>query len=86
MSYSFDGKIANQQPKIKNLTTAKSYCEKCNKLIEAPLRNYITVGEKMYLVFSYIDTSHYVYETKAGVAVAYCSKYCRDRHNHRFIK
>lgn len=87
MSYSFDGKIANQRPKIINLTSAKTRCEKCNKTIEAPFRTHIGItAGSCYLVFSYINTPHYIYETKAGISVTYCSKYCRDKHNHRFAK
>lgn len=86
MSYSFDGKIANQCPKIINYTTAKTRCEKCNKIIEAPFRNFTEFDNKVYLTFNYIGTSHYIYETKIGIAITYCSKYCRDRHNHRFVK
>lgn len=86
MSYSFDGKIANQHPKITNYTTAKVKCEKCNKLIESPFRCFSEFSNKVYLTFSYIGTSHYIYETKMGIAIIYCSRYCRDKHNHRFVK
>ncbi len=86
MSYSFDGKITNQCPKITNYASAKTQCEKCNKIIEAPLRGFVRLDNKDYLTFNYINTPHYIYETKAGIAITYCSKYCRNLHNHRFIK
>lgn len=86
MSYPFDGKIANQCYKIKNLTSDKTYCEKCDKTVEAPHRAFIQPNYNTFQAFNYLDTPHYIYETKAGVAVVYCSKYCRDRHNHRFVK
>lgn len=86
MSYSFDGKIANQCPKIRNYTSAKTLCEKCNKTMEAPYRSFLQIDHTTFLTFNYIDTPHYIYETKSGIAIVYCSKYCRDRHNHRFVK
>lgn len=86
MSYNFDGKIVNQCPIIINYTTAKTKCGKCGKIIDAPVRDFVTIGVKAYLTFNYIQTSSYIYETKSGRSVAYCSDYCRKKHNHRFQK
>jgi hypothetical protein len=86
MSYNFDGKIANQCPTITNYTSAKARCEKCSKVIDAPLRSFIEIGDKEYLTFSYMDTPHSIYETKGGIAVTYCSDYCKRKHNHRFAR
>lgn len=81
MSYSLEGKIANQDPTHIN-------CEKCFVPIEAPVA--ITVNSKstsqMFFCKSYIGTQYYIYETKGGAAVVYCSEYCRNKHNHRFSK
>lgn len=86
MSYSFEGKLANQKPTITNLTSAKTKCGKCNRTMEAPIRSYAKLHNKFYLTFSYLESEAYIYETKAGIAITYCSKYCRDKHNHRFTK
>lgn len=86
MSYNFDGKIANQCPFIINYTTPKTECSKCGKVIEAPHRSFIEINNRVYLTFNYLETTHYLYETKGGVAVAYCSDYCKRKHNHRFAK
>lgn len=86
MSYNFDGKITNQCPKLLNYTSAKSICSKCGKLIEAPVASYIELNNKVYCVRSYLDTPHFIHETKSGTSVVYCSDYCRKKHNHRFQK
>ena len=86
MSYNFEGKIVNQSPTITNLTSAKTKCEKCARVIEAPTRFMMNVNDTFYLAFSYLDTDYFVYETKSGRAVAYCSEYCKSKHNHRFSK
>lgn len=82
MSYSFDGKIANQRPK--NLTK----CEKCRKETPYPDNGTFaqTLGPSIFEAFSYIGTSNFIYESKSGTAVVYCSEYCRNKHNHRFGK
>lgn len=82
MSYNFDGKIVNQRPQ--NLTK----CGKCQKTIPYPDNGTFaqTSGPSIFEAFSYIGTSNFIYETKSGRAVVYCSEYCRDRHNHRFSK
>lgn len=79
-----EGKIANQSPMYKN--TGKSLCSKCNKLMDYPDTKVLGSNKKVYLVRSYLDSPFYIYETRKGQAVVYCSKYCRDKHNHRFQK
>ena len=86
MSYSFDGKVANQAAKEVNYTTAKCHCSKCDKIIEAPKKKHVSIEDKVFLLQSYLGTENFIYETKSGSAVTYCSKYCRDKHNHRFTK
>jgi hypothetical protein len=81
-----EGKIANQAPRINMKADVK--CGNCSKLIPYPERVYFPVPiggvNHVYLTFSYIGTDYWIYETKHGKAVAYCSKYCRNKHNHRF--
>lgn len=84
MSYNIDGKIANQCPRLVNYTSAKSKCAKCSKLIEAPSVSVVNFNNKAYTIRDYLDTCNFIYETKSGIAVVYCSEYCRNKHNHRF--
>jgi hypothetical protein len=86
MSYNFDGKLANQSPVVHNLTSAKTLCSKCSKLIDFPIRNCVTINDLSYFTFNYLGTAHFLHETKSGRAVAYCSDYCRRKHNHRFAR
>ena len=83
----FEGKVANRTA----VKTVKEYvntlCGKCAKLI--PLPEDIIVGSKKsgyYICKSYLATEHFVYETKSGNAICYCSEYCARKHNHRFTK
>jgi hypothetical protein len=84
MSYVLDGKIANQSCKIR--LDGFTACEKCNKAVKRPERVMVKVEQlkKSLLCFSYVGSSSYIYETKIGIAVVYCSEYCRNKHNHRF--
>jgi hypothetical protein len=80
-----EGKIANQAPRYTH--KSKTRCEHCRKEIDHPEQRVIRLNIKLaYYVCHYINTPHYIYETKSGRAVTYCSKYCRNRHNHRFQK
>jgi hypothetical protein len=82
MSYNFDGKIANQRPQ--NIPK----CSKCGTELSQPDNGTFaeTSGPSIYEAYSYLKTSFYIYETKSGRAVVYCSEYCRNKHNHRFQK
>ena len=88
MSLVFDGRVSNQSPNFK--LDGGVTCSKCCKEIEAPNITHIAVpddiDEHIFSVYNYLRTSHYIYESKSGKAVVYCSKYCRDKHNHRFTK
>ena len=91
MSYNFDGKIVNQRPRFKfNSGNPKPTCSKCGKLIHSPEKlavvSNIIQGATMFTAYSYVGTRYFIYETKSGSAVVYCSAYCRDKHNHRFQK
>lgn len=87
MSYVFDGKISNQGPYFVGFT-GKARCSKCNKLINPPTRLKLAHTElkRFFFCYTYIQTSYYIYETKSGTSVVYCSDYCRKKHNHRFNK
>lgn len=84
MSYNIDGKVANQSPSVKMDNTVR--CEKCSKIFSAPLRSTMLTPPRGYIIRHYVHTSFFIYETKSGVAVVYCSDYCRKKHNHRFTK
>ena len=86
MSYSIDGKIANQETHIR--LSGKIPCSKCNKLLPVPNKAVIKsdATSQVFNCSSYIGTSYFIYESKSGTAVVYCSQYCRDKHNHRFNK
>lgn len=81
MSYNLEGKIANQIPNIKFDNSLS--CEKCKKIIDKPVTSALYVGKYKFNTYSYIGTDQYIYETKSGRSVVYCSKYCMKRHNHR---
>jgi hypothetical protein len=51
-------------------------------------KNVVSVDHKehTFLTYHYIGTDYWTYESKLGFSVNYCSKYCRDKHNHRFNK
>jgi hypothetical protein len=82
----FEGKIANQCPTLTNYTSAKTTCGKCSKLIDAPITSFVKLDNRVYTFRSYIGTPYSIYETKGGIAVTYCSDYCKRKHNHRFAK
>jgi len=83
MSYSIDGKVSNQCV----LTHfSKPRCSKCNKTILAPSYTTMEANNRVFSISHYIGTAHFIYETKSGRSVLYCSDYCRKKHNHRFRK
>lgn len=86
MSYTLDGKIANQTPDVK--LSGKTSCAKCFKKIAPPERVEVVSNStsQVFVCASYIGKEHFIYESKSGTAVVYCSEYCRDKHNHRFNK
>lgn len=86
MSYSIDGKIANQECSIR--LDGKVPCEKCGRSLPMPQKVVLSSRtlKQVYSCTSYIGTPFYIYEAKSGTAVVYCSYYCRNKHNHRFNK
>ena len=84
----FDGKISAQTPNFKE-NFLKVLCSKCRKLIPAPRHHFVSVfnkdgKESIYTTFNYIGCKEFIYESKSGVPACYCSKWCRNKHNHRF--
>lgn len=86
MSYTLDGKLANQSTSLR--LSGKVSCAKCCKSIKAPELVVVDSSstDQFFNCTSYIGTDHFIYETKSGTAVVYCSEYCRNKHNHRFSK
>ena len=60
MSYSFEGKIVNQEPKCKNFSSAKSICEKCNKVIDFPKRAFTMINNKVFQTYNYLDFEFFI--------------------------
>jgi phage FluMu protein Com len=83
-----DGKISGQSPRYRyNSGYPLPTCAKCNKLVDKPTSLAIDMKcGRFQLTFHYVDKEHFIYEAKSGFAVVYCSKYCRDKHNHRYFK
>lgn len=87
MSYNIEGKLANQRPNlVGGFGHKSSCCSKCGKNIKKPEQIFLKMKEKVILLQSYIGTEMYIYETKSGKSVVYCSRFCRNKHNHRFTK
>jgi hypothetical protein len=84
MSYSFEGKIVNQQPRRRGFASQYTICERCYKMIQAPECEIIKIDNKSFYTYNYLNTDYFIYETKSSCAVSYCSKECRDKHNHRY--
>lgn len=83
----FDGKVANQPPRQKLDGTV--LCAKCGKILTRPHTQYASLRTPLpytgnFLVVHYLGKNEYIYETKLGYSVCYCSKHCRNKHNHRF--
>jgi hypothetical protein len=74
----FDGKLVAQKPKFNSNRQVK--CERCSEIIPGPIRT-VALGS---IVFHYLNTKLFIYESKSGRASCYCSKWCRNKHNHRF--
>lgn len=83
---SVEGKIANRTMIKRPKTDGKTLCERCETLIDQPTdTTFSDNGTTLYLK-SYIGTDKFVYESRSGNAICYCSKYCARKHNHRFTK
>ena len=85
-----EGKIANQYPEMRfNSGHPMPTCSKCNKLIPKPAQQTLFIYDEFnqkhnFNIFHYINKIYFIYESKRGSAVVYCSEYCRNKHNHRF--
>jgi hypothetical protein len=84
-----DGKVANQRPRgkwILNCVPVAVKCGNCSKILCAPTSAEV-IGFKFQQVFqaySYLGSKYFIYDTKSGRSICYCSDYCRKQHNHRF--
>lgn len=76
-----EGKLVNQFPKTK---IGQTRCECCTKIIPEPSHCGLKVNNEHFSMRSYIRTEYFIYESKSGFAVVYCSDWCRRKHNHRF--
>lgn len=85
-------KIANQSPRMRfNSGDPKSTCAKCNTLVDKPLHTKIEaeddLGKQHYFtVYNYFTKDHFIFDTKSGFSIVYCSEYCMKKHNHRFTR
>lgn len=87
-----DGKIANQRPWQ---VVGGQLCSACRSMMPIPTRSEINGPlNEIFHVYHYLVNPEsknkqfdcYIYESKSGRAVTYCSDECRRRHNHRFHK
>lgn len=86
-----EGKISNQAPRRK---MGGHTCGNCCRIHPAPEITTIKGVEATFNIYHYmvnVETKNpnydcYIYETKCGTAVTYCSDRCRRLHNHRFKK
>jgi hypothetical protein len=82
-----EGKLSGQPVKMRfNSGDPKPTCAACNVLLDRPEHTQIKLKERLQALFSYFDKEYFIFETKSGYSVVYCSKECRDQHNHRFVK
>jgi len=91
-----EGKIANLFPR--KVLNGEVICGKCSKMFEAPIPASISLKDEKYKtvenvsgyvginVFTYYLTPRFIYESKSGRSICYCSEYCARKHNHRFTK
>ena len=85
MSKLIEGKLSNQFPKHRyNSGNPTVICECCKTVFESPEQTVIRIEGALVQMFSYINSTRFIYESNSGSAVVYCSDYCRRKHNHRF--
>jgi hypothetical protein len=77
-----DGKIAGQH--YKGGVSGKVRCGKCYRLIDRPETDSIEYDGNVQIVRHYLSLPYFIYETKLGFSICYCSDKCRRKHNHRF--
>lgn len=88
-----EGKIANQSPGQR--MGRNQLCDACRTMMPAPTKSEV-VGplNEVFNLYHYLVNPEFknkmfecfIYESKSGVAVTYCSDRCRKKHNHRFHK
>jgi hypothetical protein len=84
-----DGKVANQRPRgrwVLNCVPVEVTCENCNKRFGPPVSTSVKGVNyaQEFAAFSYLGSDKFIYDTKSGRSVCYCSDFCRKSHNHRF--
>lgn len=84
MSYNIEGKVANQHPRGGVLSKVR--CGKCNKTVYQPSIARIKIENSSYNIYHYVKQDYFIYETKSGRSIVYCSEYCRNKHNHRYSR
>lgn len=81
---SVEGKVANRTAIKRQKLSNKTTCERCQKEIDVPTDVTTTANGVTLYLKSYVGTENFVYESRSGNAVCYCSAYCAKKHNHRF--
>jgi hypothetical protein len=79
------GKVSAQPLKYAhNMEEFTAICAKCSTLMPAPAKEVVKFNEphQVLIVHSYLDTSHFIYETKSGISIVYCSKDCKEKHRN----
>lgn len=84
-----DGKVANQRPRGKwvlNCIPVEVNCGNCKKTFHAPVSTEVKgfYSKQVFAAYSYMGSEYFIYDTKSGRSVCYCSDFCRKAHNHRF--
>lgn len=93
------GKAVNQIPKtikrdefardadgciIGSYTYVDCYCEKCGKKTDFPDNSELVMSGQVFNLYTYpINSNLFIFETKKGRAITYCSMNCLVAHNHR---
>ena len=78
---SFEGKIITRV-----LGAYRASCTRCSGQIDIPKESILHSEGYSYSVASYLNTPYFIYTSQKGGYVTYCSKYCRNKHNHRYTK
>jgi len=76
-----EGKVSGQPLR----TYDRVYCAKCKTELVTPNRKAFEICKGIFqIIRSYMHSPYFIYESKSGFSIIYCSKYCRNKHNHRF--
>jgi len=89
-----EGRISNQHPQGTHRLNGECLnivtCERCRRLFPMPQMATFQIKDKFgdtcaYALYVYHpEDDHWIYPSSCGYSVCYCSRYCRDKHNHRF--